>query len=454
MSINAPNIKLPPILGIPNEVLYHILNFLSYLNLDESIVEYQVNDKDYKVSQMIVLRSVCRRFRSMIPELDFWLDTYFDFFRLIPGWYELPADSSFSCHAQERQFLEVLFSDDELVESLGRRKTEWMFQSIEGLQIVMQKIPLFKQNARTISLEIVSDEDDSESEDRFATGTSATGTSLDIAIDMLSACSRITTLCILLADSLNLTKIASSFPFLETLYCSETDHFHGTLQGLTHLQGLYMDTRGDVTTIPWLPLQSTSTLRRLGLTCNPYMSFESFFDAPSLDLFTNLTSLAIRPLSTPVVGFLLRTHCHLETFEISLICHLTPIDTVISVFEAACLGDLKEFRISNLHESTSELDGPELRNVEYYWRLVFDAFTSMLSSVEEVELDDVPLHIECCAYFSRMSKLSFLSWEGSPYPYFGIGTDENPSQKVEKALEKAFSEFVEKPRSAVHFSGS
>ena len=76
----------------------------------------------------------------------------------------------------------------------------------------------------------------------------------------------------------------------------------------------------------------------------------------------------------------------------------------------------------------------------------------MLTNIEEVQLD-VPLHVECCAYFSRLTKLKLVNWDGSAYPYFGVKKGENPREKVRKALDKTFEEFVEKPQFAVHFIG-
>src|ERR1700685_2977202 len=221
----------PLILSIPNEILHHILSFLPRLSHGEPFIQFQLNGEDHEAPQMLVLRSVCRLFRAITTELDFWYDAAFSFARLV---------SSSGIPDQEGRFLRVLFTDANLVESLGRRKTDWMFESLEGLMAVMEGVPLFIQNARTINLEIMEDEMPYPHREP---------SSIDIAIDTLAACSHITTLNIRLADTVHLTAIAMSFPSLEKLTCTETTHFRGSLQRLSHLQSLHIhNPREDVLT--------------------------------------------------------------------------------------------------------------------------------------------------------------------------------------------------------------
>src|SRR5208282_1972699 len=279
MSSNFPRTEPPPtpfILRIPNEILHHILSFLHHLSCDDPLVEYHVNGKDYEVSQMLVLRSVCRHFRAITAELDFWYDPDFLFADLVTSPYEI---SLFTRHYREKRFLKILFTDASLVNSLGQRKTDWKFDSLEGLMAVMEGVPLFVQNARVIHLEIL--------EDNEMPRSYLEPPPLDIAIDTLSACSHITTLSIRLADDVNLDAIAASFPSLETLNCSEINHFYGSLHGLNHLRTLGINTCGDdvPTTQPWLPLRSVETLTKLSLEC---MAVDiPSFDRNPLDAFIN-----------------------------------------------------------------------------------------------------------------------------------------------------------------------
>jgi len=52
-----------------------------------------------------------------------------------------------------------------------------------------------------------------------------------------------------------------------------------------------------------------------------------------------------------------------------------------------------------------------------------------------------------------MGNLKILNWDGSPYPYFGCGNTTNPKPKIERALDAAFANFMEKPQFAVHYLG-
>ena len=441
---NPSDTTLPPILTLPNEILHHILSFV--VDLDDPFVSWRFGRHVYEMSQILVLRHICRHFRAITLDLNFWYESDFEITSLLPGWSSLydAWTTASDRHSEEAQFLDDLFRDKTLVESLGSRKTEWMFDSVEVLDTVMDRVRLFKRNARGIHLEIV-DEVNVYDED-----PPAPGDSLARGIKMLSKCSHITSLSIRSGANFNLFTIASSFPFLENFTCSETDHFSGSLGQLTHLKKLHMDSIGDHNkpVRSWLPLRSTHSLTDLTLTCRDGIDI-SFFDIPSLPEFTNLKSFNIGPLSSPLVTYLLSAQCHLEAFKISLIRRLASIDLVTSMLGAPCLQTVKELGLSNVHDEASlDRSPPSLHATKRYWTRVLDAFTSMLSSVEEVQLD-VPLDVESCAYFSRMTKLRLLNWDGSPYPYFGVGRGEDPKEKGEKALDTAFSGFVEKPQFAV-----
>jgi len=90
----------------------------------------------------------------MVPHLDFWYLEEFNFTRLV----------EFRRNRSERSqigpFLSVLFNDADFADALGRRKVEWSFESLEEVRGVIEGIPLFKQNARTICLKWSSMEKD------------------------------------------------------------------------------------------------------------------------------------------------------------------------------------------------------------------------------------------------------------------------------------------------------
>src|ERR1700685_636952 len=103
----------PLILSIPNEILHRILTFIPDLSSGEPFIQFQLNGEDYEAPQILVLRSVCRLFRAITAELDFWYDADFSFAGLVSS--DIPD--------QEEQFLRVLFTDASPVAALGRRKT-------------------------------------------------------------------------------------------------------------------------------------------------------------------------------------------------------------------------------------------------------------------------------------------------------------------------------------------
>lgn len=170
----------------------------------------------------------------------------------------------------------------------------------------------------------------------------------------------------------------------------------------------------------------------------------SSFDTDSLEAFINLKSLNIGPLYEGVCDFIIRAQIQLDVFETELLRQILPIDKFVDMLGAECLRNLKEFRLSNSHDRSSDI-----RTTEQYCSLVFDAFTSMLPSVEDVQLD-APLHLECCSYFARMVNLKSLNWDGSINRCFGCGMTNNPKEKIEKALDVVFAKFMEKPQFAVH----
>jgi hypothetical protein len=431
--MNSPPPSSPFILRVPNEIIYRIFSCLYDLSLREQFVEYSLNGKDYKVSQILVLRSVCRHFRAITAELNFWFDAHFRFTFLMPHKFG---------HRQTGEFLRALLGDMNLVNSLGQRKTDWAFDSLEDVKTVLERVPLFTQNARTIYLQIIENQVDLDKLEYLAPPT------LDTAINALVACSHITRLTIALADTIDFGAIAASFPSLECLNCRQFSNFYGSLEPLGHLRTLRISRvawRNDPPiNQPWLPIRSAETLRELSLECGPDDDIP-FFNADSLGAFVNLKSLNIRPLTETFCDFIIGAQIQLDFFEISVIRRRAPVRRVVTMLQAECLRNLKELKFSNV------FDIFDLYPIEQYWSLVFKAFTSVLSSVEEVQLY-VPLHLEWCPYFARMSNLKLLKWNGSGNQHF-CGRTRDPRAEMVKALNAAFVDFMEKPQFAVVWVG-
>jgi F-box domain len=424
----------PFILNVPNEVLHDIFSRLYDLSYDQSFVNYRSNGKEYEVSQMLVLRSVCRRFRAITSKLDFWHDADFRFTELIPprkiyGDHLLPEDLSL--------FLEALFSDADLVESLSERKTDWVFESLQVLAAVLGSVPKFMENVRAIHLELL--------EPEYFMHPSR----LSVAIGEISiGRPKLIELSTRLSNFVELDEIATAFPTLKSLTIAEAGEIFGSLQQLGQLRKLYISAWEEIgPDRPWLPLGSVATLTQLTLECGPEVDMPLFFDIDSLRAFVNLKSLGLRPLTEALCDFLIGSQIQLHTFEIRLNQQHVRIPRFIDLLHAKCLHNLKELDISSFR------DGRRSHNAtSQYWRLAFDAFTCLLPSVEEVQLD-APLHRKWCPYFARMPNLKILNWDGSGNPTFGFGRGGGVKARMEEKLNATFANRLEKPEFAVHFIG-
>jgi hypothetical protein len=109
------------------------------------------------------------------------------------------------------------------------------------------------------------------------------------------------------------------------------------------------------------------------------------------------------------------------------------------MLHAGSLRNLKDFDLTIDYEDASTTS-----DLQQYYLSVVDMFTSILCTVEEVQLY-MPLHPspKCCQYFARMKNLQILNWDGSAPQSFG--------PEMEKFLEAAFANFVVKPEFAVRF---
>lgn len=418
--MNGPP-SAPWILRIPNEILHHIFCSLYALSFLQPFVQYQSNGQEYEVSQMLVLRSVCRHFRAIATGANFWCQDSFQFRNLVPPRYRT-RDCS-----REREFLGALFSDENLAYSVGQRKTDWTFGTRDEVLAVLDGVPLFVENARKIQL--------------VPSGPAR----LDAALDAATACSNITTLSTVWTDSIDFSMIAASFPFLESLTCMETRNFHGSLEQLGHLQELVLSVRGSKpgpVDRGWLPLRSAETLTVLDLLFREANIDDTpLFDTDSLSTFVNLKSLTVQPLNESCCKFVVGAPIQLDIFYITLSPSQLPFSAFVHMLRADSLQNLKEFGISTSCDyAIEDLDHPY---TVQYWSLIFNAFTSMLPSVQAVELE-TPFQFKWCAYFGRMANLKTLTcWAN---PHFGGGDCEDPTAKIVEELDAAFANFIDKPQ--------
>ena len=254
---------------------------------------YRSNGKKYRVLRILVLRWVCRHCRAVAAELDFWYNGEFRFDDLIC----VSIPRSFDANCKDERFLRALFSDVNLGNSLDQRKKDWTFRNLEELMMVLERIPLFIQNARAITLEIRS------------------SSTVKTAIRALAACLHIIKLSISLAKTVNLSAVAVSFASLEILNFYLVDNFRGSLGRLDHLHTLRVI--GSQCGVPpnesWLPLQSVTTFTKLDV----YYDTKIFFNTDSLDAFVNLNSLSIGILTETLCEVINGAQIQLDVFKIA-----------------------------------------------------------------------------------------------------------------------------------------
>ena len=275
---------------------------------------------------MLVLRSVCHHFRAITTQLDFWCDPNFYFTDLIP---HSPLARSVDSY-YDGQLLEALFSNPNLVYSLGQRKKDWIFDSYEGRIVVLEGVPLFRQNTSAIHLEIIEEED------------------CHAAMKALAAYSHITKFSTHYTTTIDLSTIAALFPSLESLSCFETSNFKGSLEQLPHLHTLHLSSWDNTMhpNRPCLPLQSSQTLTELSLQYCMDVNIP-FCNTDSLGTFMNLKSLTIRPLTESICKFIIHTQVQLDFFEITIVKRHAPIHRFVDMIQLDCLRNLKEFRIAH-----------------------------------------------------------------------------------------------------------
>jgi hypothetical protein len=419
-----PIVETPPseawILRLPNEILNHILSFLTGVE-PSLLVTYPVNGGYIWTSQELVLRSVCRLFRTVTTELDFWCHASFSFMYLI---YPSVAHRNPPTERDLERFYRVLFSDAHLVESLSRRKTDWVFRTVRELDIIKECIPSFTRIARGVHLMFYS--------------SLAKQSLFDIAFAKLAVCLGVTKLSTNFACVVNLSIVAASFPLLEEIHLHRADYI-GSLRSLNSLRKLHLDsTWRTESTILWLPVNCTETMTELELVYQPDRE-QPVFDFTTLETYTNLKSLSIKPLCESVCDYIINSRVHLDVFSTDIRENLVSINKFRDVLQAESLRNLKEFKLKN---SNPYYDEPGL---EQYFLTIFEIFTSNLCSVEVIHLN-MPLHLQCCKHFAKMRNLKILNWDciGARLS-FGFGR-RKPGPQMEKALDAAFGDFEVKPK--------
>jgi hypothetical protein len=178
------------ILKLPNEILSKTLSHvLPYNGINFTCPYKKVSDSPFHS-----VRAVCRQFRCIVAELPFWCLPDFNILKLKPRSIE------------DVDFLHDLFRDHDIVKTLQRR-TDWTGLTIGELEVLVNIIPLFRENTKSIHVQFV---------DEPPTWPPQSLPQFDIAVTTLKTCRNLTSLSLYhVFDYVNLDAITEEFPSLE-----------------------------------------------------------------------------------------------------------------------------------------------------------------------------------------------------------------------------------------------
>ena len=190
--------------SFPNEILCEIF---SHLNLSDRVQYYNRGWRN--VAQILVLRSICRRFRDIANQLEFWHQDAFEFRTLMdpgrmPGTksqreslHSKPFNREFyitAYHNEEEEFfIRTLLADDNLVPQFARKKS-WTFYGYRSFNTVIECLPTFATNTTEITFSTF--EYDISMESINLPGFKIRPSRLSLAIRKLSICPQLTALTI------------------------------------------------------------------------------------------------------------------------------------------------------------------------------------------------------------------------------------------------------------------
>lgn len=415
------------ILRAPNEILQSIFSFIPDAQYFDSYDPYYFErEEKHTVAQELILRSVCRRFRAIVNESDFWLALNFRFASLLKR--RLSA-------REEGGFLTTLFKDRHLVKCL-KRKTAWTFHNLNSLFAIIIYIPSFTQHARNIALDIADNEDY-----LYSDGPSAVTT----AIKKLAVCQHVTSLSIRWTIYVDLDAVAQSFPLVENIKLGDIIDCHGSLRRLTKVKELTID-NGSVSESPSkflslvIPAESAKSLTSLNVVA--YAGEESgTIPAVLLNQFVNLTHLCIRPLGNEMCDSITHAKFQLQELETVLVDRFISESKYLNIFPS-------QSHLKKLSLKTYGLSKEQCRQIVL-------AVTSNLHSLQHLEVE-MALDCSLCRLFTRMVHLRYLQWSCS-YTLFDADDEPLPdgehfqkltncTVKAKKSFELAFADFTQKPR--------
>lgn len=426
----------------PNEILLHIMSFL----LPWRTV-FQTKRGIVAMPTIMTLRSVSRRFRSMVMEFDFWKDETFDFCEPLDD-IEDPGDLT------KTRYITNLFRDKELAEYL-KDKSEWKFKHLKPFLAAVQSFPGLSHATRRIRLY------------KLPIG-------IDVALKQLSTFTSLTGLTLHLRylsdypypstdgyeymdfsrrNEFDLELLAQSCPCLEELAVKGLWEHVGTLTQLGNLRyiAIEFNYEKDIALSSCiLPLKSRATLTLLKIRYYDHISED--FDLDVINSFVHLNTLELTFFLPAICDFLAHSTLKLDSFTSSISTDFPApqIAEVLEALTAPCLKSLTRLSISvrpgwyhDIHVNNCMMFEP-----------IFMAITS-IETLQRLRLK-IGMKPSWCQRFATLKHLQTLHL----FPLF-VESDDTATlfapyyrlvdgkDKILTALDSVFAGFPCKPRFTV-----
>jgi F-box domain len=323
---------------------------------------------------VIRLRSVCRRMRTLIDQLPFWLHDAFTFYQLCPT-RQLPEPES---KARIAAFALNLLQDRHLREHLGRRKRRWSVTSLEMFKVLVQMIPGFKETTEWLLFSDLTGFGDLSALLKGFTnlGQLSVWSQCPIQVGTLPPSLRH----LRFDHSPPSTTCTCNFQSIEHLDHFELNHYKfGWIPRLDCL----------------LPMKSSATLQTLALHLAPIVEFSR------LDSFPNVTNLSVMTGRSSFFQYLQNSVLGLDTFHVTV----ANVDAFVGFTTALTSPSLRAVERLRVGANFDPDDPDPVR----------EALEPVLATIAEMPLLEsvsfsAPLRKDWSVYLRRFRRLQSLRW--------------------------------------------
>lgn len=411
-----------PILNLPVEVLRSIFTYLpNPLTIPKPWPKFNeiTPSKRVRLQPILIIRQVCRCFRTVADDLLFWQDDKFELGSFVSNFKGSPS-------IKESSFLKAILSDLYLVNSLSKRKN-WRFSRFSSLFIVLKAIPLFCENVTGIALV------DGNRRQQF----SVSGYTFEKLISILGLCQHLQSLCMQRLQDLDLDDISKVLPELKVLRISD-GRLGGSCDNFSNLRELSLNN------VEWtlgplklaLPTMSAPILKVLEI-CGQgkRLSFES------LPMFSSLSTLSISPCDKRTCEAIIASKSTLKRFHVGIsFSDGVPLNTIIAMISSPSLKTVETFLLNLLYEPR-----PFQIWTEDDYKNFLQAISSNIPLLCTIDLS-MPFRKTSFQYLAQMINLKSFSWKGRLIDLENRDQEQYYRTVASVAVECAFVGFEQKPK--------